>query len=212
MNKSYGAVFTLSLLLGFAALAGAKTEDVDIRGLAFQPATLFISIGDSVRWTNRDAMPHTATSDSGPGSFDSGILSQNQSYAFRFTIAGTYRYLCSIHTSMIGRIVVSPNGVEEGRAEAPGSGLALFPGRPNPFSDQTRIAFQLGKEGAVSLEVYNLLGKRVASLVQGTLKAGGHEVTWNGRTALGDKAAPGVYLYRLAAEGKVLTHRLALLR
>jgi len=212
MNKGYGAVFTLSLLLGLATHAGARTEQVNIQSFAFQPGTVTVSIGDSVRWTNLDGVPHSATSDSGPGSFNSGLLSQNQSYAFQFTVAGTYRYHCSVHLTMIGRIVVSPNGVEEGRSQAPTSGLTLFPSQPNPFSDQTRIAFQLGKEGLVSLEVYDLLGHRVNTLVRGTLKPGVHEVTWNGRTALGDKAAPGVYLYRLTAEGKALTHRLALVR
>jgi plastocyanin len=212
MNKGYGVVFTLSLLLGLATHAGARTEQINIQGFAFQPGTATVSLGDSMRWTNLDAVPHSATSDSGPGTFNSGLLAQNQSYAFQFTVAGTYRYHCSVHLTMIGRIVVSPNGVEEGRSQAPGSGLILFPNQPNPFSDQTRISFQLPKEGPVSLEVYDLLGHRVNTLVQGTLEAGGHEVTWNGRTAFGNRVAPGVYLYRLVAEGKALTHRLALVR
>jgi len=212
MNKGYWAVFTLSLLLGFATHAGARTEQINIQSFAFQPSTVSISLGDSVRWTNLDAVSHSATSDSGPGTFNSGLLSQNQSYTFQFTVAGTYRYHCMVHTSMIGRIMVTPNGVEEGRSQGSASELVLFPSQPNPFSDQTRIAFQLPKEGPVSLEIYDLLGNRLTSLVQGTLEPGAHEVTWNGRNARGAKVAPGVYFYRLVAEGRVLTRRLALVR
>ena len=212
MKKGYRAVFILSLFLGLATQAGARIEQVNIQSFAFQPGTVTVSLGDSVRWTNLDAVQHTATSDSGPASFDSGFLTQNQSFTFQFTVAGTYRYHCQVHTSMVGRVVVTPNGVEEGGRQAPASELVLFPSQPNPFSDQTRISFQLPKEGPVSLEVYDLLGNHMTSLVQGTLEPGAHEVTWNGRNARGATVAPGVYFYCLVAEGRVLTRRLALVR
>jgi plastocyanin len=77
---------------------------VSISGFAFSPSSLTISAGDSVTWTNHDAVAHTTTSNTGV--WNSGSLSQNQSFTFRFMNAGTYPYHCAIHTTMTGTIVV----------------------------------------------------------------------------------------------------------
>jgi plastocyanin len=80
------------------------TIDIDIQGFAFLPQTITIPVGTGVRWTNRDSAPHTATAlDS---TFDSGTLSQNQTFIFTFTTPGVYNYRCNIHTGMRGTIVV----------------------------------------------------------------------------------------------------------
>jgi plastocyanin len=213
MKKGYFFLVSLSLLLGAASLAGARVFQVNIPGFSFSPAAESIAVGDSIRWTNLDAIyVHTATSTSGPMAFNSGSLSHNQSYVFQFTVAGHYGYHCSIHL-FTGTVDVSPGtGVEQGISGAPTSGLAMMQNQPNPFSNKTLIAFQLPKAGPVTLEVYDLLGRRVVSLAQGTLAAGVHEVNWDGRNAQGEGAAPGVYFYRLSAEGKILTHTLILVR
>ncbi len=94
---------TVSLAAAGGARAGT-THTVDIANFAFSPQTLTIQVGDTVTWTNRDDVPHTATSTT--GAFDSGLRPQGQSYSFTFTEPGTYDYLCTPHPTMTGQIVV----------------------------------------------------------------------------------------------------------
>lgn len=84
----------------------AQQHTVDIKSFAFAPATLTVKKGDKVTFTNKDSAPHTATS-VGTG-WDSGNLSKNQSFTLdTATLApGTYQYLCSLHTSMKGTLIV----------------------------------------------------------------------------------------------------------
>lgn len=76
---------------------------VEIIGFTFNPAELTISRGTTVTWTQRDSATHTVT---GPG-FESGGLSQGQTFNHTFNEAGTFDYICSIHPSMRGRIIVT---------------------------------------------------------------------------------------------------------
>jgi amicyanin len=99
------AGFLFGLASGGALPARAGTTvAVAIADFAFAPATLTIQVGDTVTWTNGDAVVHTATSTS--GAFDSGDLDPGESYSITFTAPGTYDYLCTPHPSMTGRIVV----------------------------------------------------------------------------------------------------------
>ena len=81
-----------------------RTYDIEIKGFAFSPAILTIKKGDSVRWTNKDSMKHTATADN--GKFDSKTLNKDQSFTFTFNEAGEYSYICSIHPYMKAKIIV----------------------------------------------------------------------------------------------------------
>jgi plastocyanin len=94
-------------LLGLALQAGAVTHDVMIMGFAFSPANLTIQVGDTVRWTNHDFAPHTATALN--GLFNSGTISSGNNWSRTFNAAGTTNYRCNFHVSMTGTInVVSP--------------------------------------------------------------------------------------------------------
>ncbi len=71
---------------------------------------------------------------------------------------------------------------------------------PNPFNPQTTIRFGLPEEAegkTVQLKVYDILGREVKTLLNGRLKAGYHEVRWNGRNNQGQTVSSGVYFYRL---------------
>lgn len=70
---------------------------------------------------------------------------------------------------------------------------------PNPFIDGARIVFQLSKPERVTLSVYDVSGRMVARLAEGSLDAGEHERAWDGTMADGSKAAAGMYLVRLQA-------------
>jgi plastocyanin len=81
----------------------AQPVAIDITNFAFVPATVTISKGTTVVWTEQDSgISHTVT---GTG-FDSGPLSQGQTFNQTFNDAGTFNYHCSIHSNMTGTIIV----------------------------------------------------------------------------------------------------------
>jgi len=83
----------------------AGVVNVSIVDSSFDPETITISAGQTVRWTNLDTVAHTVK---GTGtSFGSPSLAQGGSYEFLFTDPGTYEYYCSIHPSMRGTVVVT---------------------------------------------------------------------------------------------------------
>jgi hypothetical protein len=78
---------------------------------------------------------------------------------------------------------------------------ALRQNVPNPFNPSTRIPFAISQAGRVTLAVYDVRGRRVATLVDRDLPAGEHRVDWQGKDDAGHDIASGVYFYRLDAPG-----------
>jgi plastocyanin len=68
-----------------------------------------IKVGDTVTWINNDSSPHTVTSSSNDGSitFDSDVLRRGETFSFTFDKEGQYPYLCTLHPSMVGTVVVT---------------------------------------------------------------------------------------------------------
>ena len=85
--------------------------------------------------------------------------------------------------------------------------ISLSQNYPNPFNPSTTIAFDLPASGPVKLVVYDLLGRRVDVPVDVILKAGRHEISWDGK----DRPS-GVYFYRLITSNEVVTRRMTLLK
>jgi len=92
--------------LSLPGVASAAGPEVTISGLAFSPATLTVTVGDTVTWTNRDPVGHTVT---GTG-FDTGTIAGGASASVTFANAGTFAYVCTIHQSMAGTVVVKASG------------------------------------------------------------------------------------------------------
>lgn len=95
---------TLMLVAAATAPAFAADQPVTIQGFAYSPGTVTVTVGDTVTWTNRDGASHTATADD--GSFDTGGIPGSSSDTIRFTSPGEFRYHCTIHPDMTGRVVV----------------------------------------------------------------------------------------------------------
>jgi hypothetical protein len=90
----------------------------------------------------------------------------------------------------------------------PGVGsLLLSPNRPNPFGPNTEIGYYVPARGHVRLEIFDVQGRRVATLVDEVREAGRHETTWNA-----DSMSSGIYFCRLEAAGFVETRKMLLLR
>ena len=83
---------------------------------------------------------------------------------------------------------------------------------PNPFNPRTTVAFTLARGGPVQLFVFDVSGRLITRLVDGTLTAGPHEVVWSGLTHEGQTVASGVYYYRLQAPGFVRSRKMVLLK
>jgi hypothetical protein len=119
-------------------------------------------------------------------------------YAYRLTDISSYGVLTS----------------HEVREVTAGGVLAfsLDPAFPNPFNPSTTIRFALPEAGAVHLTVYDVTGRVIRTLVDGTVEAGAHKIVWDGRDMVGREAASGVYIYRLVGNHEVLTKRMVLAR
>jgi len=95
--------------------------------------------------------------------------------------------------------------------EQTGTGLAerfaLTQNYPNPFNPSTTISYQLPTQSYVTLKVYDVLGRGVATLVDGVQQRGKYEVTWDAKNV-----TSGVHFYQLVASGFTSTKKLVLLR
>jgi LPXTG-motif cell wall-anchored protein len=121
---------------GGGSAAAKGTNSVEIRNFKFRPKTVTIDAGDRVRWRNEDADDHTATARD--GSFDTGILSENESATEEFDDAGTFRYICEIHPSMKGTVEVeaeSGGGSDPEATSAPSGSIE----DPIPPSDSSAL-------------------------------------------------------------------------
>jgi hypothetical protein len=100
----------------------------------------------------------------------------------------------------------------EGLVEIPRR-CVLDQNAPNPFNPSTRIRFGLPAASRVSLSVFTIRGELVAKLIRGEeLAAGYHSRIWDGTDLRGERAASGVYLYRLVTEERTLGRKMVLMQ
>jgi hypothetical protein len=90
--------------------------------------------------------------------------------------------------------------------------FSLFAASPNPFGDETTLRWQLEDAARVRVEVFDVRGRRVATLLDGARSAGPGEIRWTGRDGNGRAVAAGVYFVRAEAAGETHTRRLVLVR
>jgi plastocyanin len=109
------------LLIGVVALAGcgggsdtpaatpkpaAAVVPVVMRNIKFVPARVTVKVGQTVRWTNEDKVPHTVAS--AKLKLASDAISGGQTFTYKATRAGTFPYYCTIHAGQTGVLVVTP--------------------------------------------------------------------------------------------------------
>lgn len=95
----------------------------------------------------------------------------------------------------------------------------LLPGKaqlhgnfPNPFNPITTISYTLATEGHVKLEVFNVLGQRVVSLVDEHQEVGKHEIYWDSKDENGSTVASGIYIYRMTTDDMTANRKMVLLK
>ncbi|TKJ39123.1 hypothetical protein CEE37_11940 [candidate division LCP-89 bacterium B3_LCP] len=106
----------------------------------------------------------------------------------------------------------SSTGIQPGKNGAQPSEISLGKNYPEPFNAGTAIPITLGRPGEVRLEIYDVKGRRIDMLYQGTLSVGKHAINWNGTGTSGQPLASGRYFSRLHVDGKVHSRAITLVR
>jgi flagellar hook assembly protein FlgD len=100
-------------------------------------------------------------------------------------------------------VTVGPNGFEN----------SLFQNRPNPFNTTTTIEFTVEEQGPVKLQIYNVAGQLVRTLVDEVRSPGEvHSAVWDGRSNAGQRVSSGVYFYKFVTGDFVNTKKMVLLK
>lgn len=82
---------------------------------------------------------------------------------------------------------------------------------PNPFSKETTFSFSLKLPSKVSIDIFDIMGNRVNTLLNSTLTTGNHSVIWDGKNNLGNKLSNGFYLYRIETVDNKITKKMLML-
>ncbi|MBU8923041.1 MAG: right-handed parallel beta-helix repeat-containing protein [Bacteroidales bacterium] len=141
-----------------------------------------------------------------------GLIVEAHGLDFRVVDAGiendqAYRYRVLYELDSQSRILF-----ETGEISTPQLPLTLFQNYPNPFNPVTTIRYFLPAKSPVTVDVFDVSGRRVDRLVDLTQSRGYHVAIWDGRNHKGQRVGAGVYFYRLKAGKHVLTRKMVLLR
>lgn len=158
-----------------------------------------------------------------PGDFNAGIRNEMGRGAKSFFMGFAFEAISDTDpdpnntTTVLGRILewLGPPTVDVDDQSIAVLGSRIDGARPNPFNPRTEIAITLSQKGAsgpVSLAIYDLAGRKVAGIHEGTLKAGTHVRTWNGTADNGSVMQSGVYFAKLKTIEGVFSDKLILLK
>jgi hypothetical protein len=213
-TSNYSTVFNFTTIVAVPSIPGLLTP---ANGAIDQPATLTLTWGsvtgaatyrvqvasDSLfsRITLNDSTLTTASKEVGP-------LPNNTKYYWRVNaknVGGTSSY------STVFNFTTSTTGVEA--SEGVPTEFSLKQNYPNPFNPSTTIKFGLPTQASVTMEIYNMLGVKVRTLIQGeVMSAGIHQMEWNGKDNAGVSVTSGVYLYRINAGTFQVSKKMMLLK
>jgi plastocyanin len=156
-----GAVLAVALGMMLAVSApttvtaqGAPVA-VEIVDFGFNPANVTVPVGGRVTWTNTGQATHTATSQT--GGWDSGRLGSGQSFTFTAARAGSFEYVCAIHASMRGTVVVQATAGQTAAAPAamPRTGTGLI------ADNESRLPAALALGAALVIAVLGVAYRRL---------------------------------------------------
>ena len=146
----------------------------------------------------------------------SAVIDENFSYSFELDAPAQKRTATALPTAPVEAkasgasrfgVGINPGVINSNEEVATPQAFSLEQNYPNPFNPSTTIEYSVDKAGAVNLSVYNLMGQKVAELVNEAKSAGSYKVQWN---AAG--AASGMYYYRLDANGVSITRKMTLIK
>lgn len=168
------------------------------------------------RWDNLDDIP---------GDWDVTLIDTQEdreinlltSQEYQFTVSSENEQNTSKKQTLLNKrsgeeeesrfvLAINPNNEEMASGEIPES-VKLNPNYPNPFNPTTTIPYELAEDTEVKLTVWNMIGQKVATLVDGQVEAGSHEETWNA-----SNMPSGIYIARFEVGGEVFTRKMTLIK
>ena len=90
--------------------------------------------------------------------------------------------------------------------------FALKPNFPNPFNPSTTIPYELPEVSSIKIDIYDLAGKKIRTLVNNNVEAGFHTCVWNGKNDKGEKIAAGVYIVSMKTRSLFQTRKIVFLK
>lgn len=118
---------------------------------------------------------------------------------------------CPVDTALFSFTVTQSSSILGGQDEL-ASGFELFQNYPNPFNPTTDIEFLLSQSGQAKIEIFNISGQKVRTLVDQHLEAGHKVINWDGRDDSGKDVSSGIYFYRIETSEFSQTRKMVLLR
>ena len=126
---------------------------------------------------------------------------------------GTYRYdLTAVYTTDESDAIIWEGGPVSADDPDVIVRTALGTNFPNPFNPVTNISFALVQTEKVNIDIYNVRGEKVKTLVNDEMERGHHSVIWNGRDNSGKNVASGVYFYKMKAGRYTSTKKMILMK
>ncbi len=196
------------LMIVTAGMNGAGNQtsrDVLVPAPGTQAAIVYDSTTGDVAATTR----YTHQTDSRVVFFGFGFEAINRSNPADTTQATRLQVMENVIDFLTGEVGIGDGG--DGAERIPRA-YALSQNYPNPFNPMTTISFTVPERDRVTLDVYDLRGRRISRLMDKFVMPGYYSVQWDGRDEGGRRLASGVYLYRLEAGDKVLTRRMLLVK
>jgi hypothetical protein len=198
-----------ALFVGAADFRGVTSIDITVnngRVLVYDPHATFVIAAGGAPAPVFEVEDGTATFDAG------ALFNAGYGLLLQGNASGAVAFFATVR-SPGGTAECDPqfNVASEGEGTLP-EAVTLAQNYPNPFRPSTEIAFTLAESASVTLQVYDVLGRRVATLVDGELPTGTHTVTWDGGDDAGRRVASGTYLYRLETGSQSLSRTMTLLK
>jgi len=175
---------------------------------------LIVDLTSNVAISNKSALlsidPHAPGISIGAGQtlvLISLASTQQQPIPTRINLA-TGQHIAEL--TELGSYVIGTTDV--GKLETLPAAFRLDQNTPNPFNGVTTIPFSTGKQAHVTLEVFNVLGQRVATLLDRDMPPGNYSAPWDGKTESGAACSSGTYFYRLTAGSHLETKKMLYLK
>ncbi len=127
---------------------------------------------------------------------------------YRYYITAAYGLLDSDPSNVINMLIEGLD-IEENIQTSTQTALHLS---PNPFYTTADIQYNVIRAGKVKVDVYNIKGQHIKSILEETKSSGSYQLIWDGKDKAGNKVAPGIYFMRLEADGKALTKKMLKLK
>ncbi|RKX20261.1 MAG: hypothetical protein DRP51_06005 [Candidatus Zixiibacteriota bacterium] len=122
-----------------------------------------------------------------------------------------WRYNRRMNNIIPQPIQCDPTDISDDRQQLP-LAFGLSQNYPNPFNPATTIRFSLETKAHVRLSVYDILGRKITTLINEELPSGNHSITWNGKDYKGNEVASGIYFYRIETDSFSETRKMVLLK